>query len=150
MPFEPAVRDWEERVRRTFAGQALMATLGAALTGVAPGEIEIEFPFRPELTQQHGYLHAGVVTAVADTACGAAAFTLMPEGAAVLSVEYKVNLLAPARGDRFRATGRVLRPGRTLTVCAGDVVAIAADGGETPVATMLATMMTLLGRGISG
>lgn len=149
-PFTPATPDFAERVRDTFGRQALMATLGATLLRVAPGEAEIEFPFHPELTQQHGYLHAGVVTAVVDTACGVAAFSLMPAGAAVLSVEYKVNLLAPARGERFRARGRVLRPGRTLTICSGDVVALDAGGGETPIATMLATMMAVVGRGISG
>ena len=150
LPFTPATPDFAERVRDTFGRQALMATLGATLVHVAPGEAEIEFPFHPELTQQHGYLHAGVVTAVVDTACGVAAFSLLPAGAAVLSVEYKVNLLAPARGERFRARGRVLRPGRTLTVCTGDVVALDAGGGETPIATMLATMMAVVGRGISG
>jgi uncharacterized protein (TIGR00369 family) len=143
--FEPQDPDYERRVRATFDRQPVMATLGASLLRVAPGEVEIALPFRADLTQQHGFLHAGVVTAVVDTACGAAALSLMPPGAGVLTVEYKVNLLAPAAGDRFVARARVAKPGRTLTVCAGDVYA-ERDGRETPVATMLATMMTVRDR----
>ena len=97
-----------------------MATLGAALAGVAPGEVDIDLPFRTDLTQQHGFLHAGVVTSLMDSACGYAALSLMEPGAAVLSVEFKVNLLAPARGNRFRASGRVVRAGRTVTVVSGE------------------------------
>jgi uncharacterized protein (TIGR00369 family) len=127
-----------------------MATLGCRLVRVVAGEAEIEVPCRQDLTQQHGYVHAGVVAAIADTACGIAAFTLMPADAAVLSVEFKLNLLAPAAGDRLVARGRVLRPGRTLTACTGEVVAVA-GGRETLVASMLATMMALRGRpGLSG
>ena len=103
MPRDP---DFEQRVRTSFARQAAMATLGARLSRVEPGHVEIELPFRPDLTQQHGFLHAGVVTSVMDSACGYAAMSLMEPGAAVLSVEFKVNLLAPARGDLFRASGR--------------------------------------------
>jgi uncharacterized protein (TIGR00369 family) len=119
-----------------------MRTLGARLTRVAPGETEVTLPFREDLTQQHGFLHAGIVTTIADSACGYAAFSLMPPDAAVLTVEYKVSLLAPARGDALVARGRVIRAGRTLTVCVGEVVALS-DGAEKAVATMLATMMTL-------
>jgi uncharacterized protein (TIGR00369 family) len=119
-----------------------MKTIGARLLRVAPGEVDIELPFRDDLCQQHGFLHGGVVTAVADSACGYAALSLMPPAAAVLTVEFKVNLLAPARGDRFVARGRVLRPGRTLTVCAAEVLAVA-DGRERPVAAMLTTMMAV-------
>jgi uncharacterized protein (TIGR00369 family) len=127
-----------------------MATLGCRLVRVVAGEAEIEVPCRQDLTQQHGYVHAGVVAAIADTACGIAAFTLMPADAAVLSVEFKLNLLAPAAGDRLVARGRVLRPGRTLTACTGEVVAVA-GGRETLVASMLATMMALRGRpGLTG
>ena len=105
------------RVRDSFARQAVMAYLGATLTRVEPGLVEIELPFRPELTQQHGYFHGGVVATIADSAAGYAAYSMMPAGSSVLSVEYKINMLAPADGDRLRATGRVIRPGRTLTVC---------------------------------
>jgi uncharacterized protein (TIGR00369 family) len=143
IPADPA---FASRVRDSFARQRFMATLGARLLRVEPGEVDIELPFREDLTQQHGYLHAGVVTAIADTACGYAAFTLMPADAAVLSVEFKLNLLAPALGDRLLARGRVLRAGRTLTVCAADVIALAAVDEETLVASMLATIMALRGR----
>jgi uncharacterized protein (TIGR00369 family) len=141
-PFEPQDPAFDARVRASFALQRVMRTLGARLTRVAPGETEITLPFREDLTQQHGFLHAGIVTTIADSACGYAAFSLMPPDAAVLTVEYKVSLLAPARGDALVARGRVIRAGRTLTVCVGEVVALS-DGAEKAVATMLATMMTL-------
>lgn len=134
--------DLAARIRRSFARQRLMTTLGATLARVAPGEVEIELPFREELTQQHGFLHAGAVTSVADSACGYAALTRMPPGAAVLTVEFKVNLLAPAAGDRFRARGRVVRAGRTLTVCTGEVLAIRGDE-QKAVALMTATLMAV-------
>ena len=105
-----------------------MALLGAELLAVEPGQVQIGFTFRDDLTQQHGTLHAGVTTAIADSACGYAALTLMEPGTAVLSVEYKVNLLAPAAGNRFVATGQVVRSGRKLSVCTGEVRALAADG----------------------
>ena len=145
----PRDPDFERRVRASFARQALMHTLGAALQRVAPGEVELALPFRDSLTQQHGFLHAGAVAAVVDSACGYAALSLMEPGAAVLSVEFKVNLLAPARGARFRALGRVVRAGRTLTVVAGELHAFASpDGSEAPsvVAMMTGTMMTVRGR----
>lgn len=133
-----------------------MATLGATLVRVAPGEVVLELPFRPELTQQHGFLHAGVVTSIMDSACGYAALSLMEPGAAVLSVEFKVNLLAPARGARFRATGRVVRAGRTVTVVAGEfrVVESPGDGDAQAspdasgalVAIMTGTMMAVRDR----
>jgi uncharacterized protein (TIGR00369 family) len=132
----------EERVRASFARQGLLATLGAQVVHVAPGEVDVELAFDERLTQQHGYLHAAALTAALDSACGYADLTLMPEEAAVLSVEFKVNLLAPAAGERFLARGRVVRAGRTLTVCRGDAVAFAGDE-ERPVATMVATMMAL-------
>ena len=122
-----------------------MATLGARLVSVTPGEVLIELAWREELGQQHGVLHAGAVAAVADSACGYAALSLMPAGAAVMSVEFKVNLLAPGRGDRFLAHGRVRRAGRTLTVCEGSVRAIDRDE-EREVAIMTATMIRLDGR----
>ena len=116
-----------------------MRTLGATLERVAPGEVDLALPFRADLTQQHGFLHAGVVTAVVDSACGYAALSLMEPGAAVLSVEFKVQLLAPARGARFLALGRVVRAGRTLTVVAGE---LRAEDGK-PVALLNGTMMAV-------
>ena len=136
---------FEQAVRESFAAQRLMATIGARLARVAAGEIEIRVPFRSDLTQQHGFLHAGVVAAALDSACGYAAFTLMAEGAGVLSVEFKTNLLAPARGEELIARGRVVRAGRTITVCQAEA-AMLADGAETAVATMLATIMTIRDR----
>lgn len=136
---------FEQAVRDSFAAQRLMATIGARLARVAAGEIEIRVPFRSDLTQQHGFLHAGVVAAALDSACGYAAFTLMPEGVGVLSVEFKTNLLAPARGEELIARGRVVRAGRTITVCQAEA-AMLADGAETAVATMLATIMTIRDR----
>ena len=147
--FTPADPEFEQRVRASFARQRVMQTIGAELTSVSPGEVVIELPFREDLTQQHGYLHAAIVTAIVDSACGYAAFSLMPVNAAVLTAEYKLNFLAPAAGRRFVAHGRVLKPGRTLTVTAGDVLA-ETDAGAKPIATMLATMMTVSGRDISG
>ena len=145
MNYQPKDPHFEARVRASFARQAFMAALGAELMAVSPGEVSIALPFREDLTQQHGFLHAGAVASVVDSACGYAALSLMPPGAGVLSVEFKVNLLAPAAGERFIATGRVVKPGRTLTVCAGEVAA--ERGGErTVVALMQATMMTLRDR----
>jgi uncharacterized protein (TIGR00369 family) len=122
-----------------------MTTLGATLRRVVPGEVEIELPFRADLLQQHGFLHAGAVTSIADSACGYAALSVMSADSAVMSTEFKINLLAPAAGERFVARGTVLRAGRTLVVCRGDVYAYA-DGGERHIATMLATMISLRGR----
>jgi len=145
----PADEAFEQRVRASFARQRVMTTIGAELTSVAPGEVVIQLPFREDLTQQHGYLHAGIVTAIVDSACGYAAYSLMPADAAVLTVEYKVNFLAPAAGRRFVAYGRVSKAGRTLTVAAGEVIAETA-GDPKPIASMLATMMTVSGRGTTG
>ena len=142
---EPRNPHFEQAVRDSFAAQRLMATIGARLTRVAAGEIEIRVSFRPDLTQQHGFLHAGVVTSALDSACGYAAFSLMPEGVGVLTVEFKTNLLAPARGEELIARGRVVRAGRTVTVCQAEALMLA-DGAETPVATMLATIMTVRDR----
>ena len=143
--FEAQDPDFEKRVRASFAKQKVMDTFRAVMTKVAPGEVEIQMPFNPELTQQNGFLHAGVVTTIVDSACGYAAYTLMPSDSAVLTIEYKVNLVSPARGDHMIARGRVTKPGRTVTVCAGDVFALI-DGKEKLVATMLATMMSIRGR----
>lgn len=136
--------DFAARVRASFARQTFMATLGAELAAVEPGLVVVELAFRDDLVQQHGFLHAGVVTSVVDSACGYAALSLMPAGTGVVSVEFKVNLMAPAVGERFRATGRVVRAGRTLTVCAGEMHALK-DGASapSPIAIMQATMMAL-------
>ncbi|HQN01081.1 MAG TPA: PaaI family thioesterase [Candidatus Hydrogenedentes bacterium] len=130
----------EKRIKNSFARQTVMTTIGASITRVKPGEVSVEVPFRSDLTQQHGFFHAGVVTMIVDTACGYAALTCMPAVAAVLTVEYKVNFLSPASGEKLIARGRVLKPGRTLTVCFGEVHALK-EGKEKLVATMLATMM---------
>ena len=122
-----------------------MATLGARILSVVPGEVLIELAWSDELAQQHGVLHAGAVAAIADSACGYAALSLMPPGSAVMSVEFKVNLLAPGRGERFLASGRVRRAGRTLSVCEGTVKAIQ-GAEEREVAVMTATMIRLDGR----
>jgi uncharacterized protein (TIGR00369 family) len=132
----------EPRVRASFARQRVMETIGAVLTRVDPGAVEIALPFRADLTQQHGFIHAGIVATILDSACGYAAFSLMPADVAVLTVEYKINLLRPAKGDRLVARARVVRSGKTLTVCAGDVLA-QAGGAENVVATMLATVMAV-------
>lgn len=138
--FEPRDPDFAGHVRDSFARQRLMQTIGATLGAVRPGEVEIVLPFDAALTQQHGTLHAAAVTAIADSACGYAALSLMEPGREVLSVEFKVNLLAPAVGERFVAVGRVLRPGRTLTVCSGTVEA-ERGGKRTTVAVIQATMI---------
>jgi len=129
-------------VESGFARQEVMKTLGAYLISVAPGQVEIGVDFRGDLTQQHGYLHAGVVTTIVDSACGFAAYTLMPPGSGVLTVEYKVNFLAPASGERFIAIGRVIKPGRTLTVCNGEVFAVQ-NGERKAIAIIQTTMMRL-------
>ena len=128
------------RVRESFARQRAMRLIGASLARVGAGEVDISLPYREDLTQQDGFLHAGILTAVADSACGYAAYTLMPEGSSVLSVEFKMNLLRPAAGELFVAEARVVKAGATLTVTRCDVRAHA--GGESKlVATMLATMI---------
>jgi uncharacterized protein (TIGR00369 family) len=149
MPPAPQDPDFESRVRDSFASQAAMATIGARLVRVAPGEVDIELPFRADLTQQNGFIHAGMLAAVMDSACGYAAFTLMPAGAGVLSIEFKINLLAPAEGERIIARGRVVRAGRTISVCTGDAFTVR-GGEERHVSTMTGTMMTVLPRGNAG
>ena len=131
----------EARVRDAFAGQGMMKTLGATLTRVARGEVEIVLPFAPHIAQQHGFIHAGGLTTVVDNAGGFAAMTLMPEGMEVLTIEFKINFLSPAIGRRFLATGRVRRSGRQIFVVDGEVVAEDSHGDRKTVAIMLATMM---------
>ena len=141
-PQDPA---FAERVRASFDAQGAMHTLGATLAEVAPGRVVITLPWQQGLTQQHGFLHAGMVAAALDSACGYAASTLMPADAGVLTIEYKINLLAPAKGQRFRMEGLVLKPGRTITVAEGRAFADD-EGSEKLVATMTATLMTITGR----
>lgn len=140
-----AQTDSLQRVRDSFALQGAMSTLGAQLTHLAPGAVDISFDWAPGLTQQHGFIHAGILATVLDSACGYAAFTLMPADAGVLSIEFKVNLLAPADGEVIRVRGRVVRAGRTISVCTADAFAVR-DGQERHVTTMTATMMTVTGR----
>ena len=147
--FTPETPGFDERVRQSFARLALMATIGARLVRIDPGEVEIELAVRRDLTQQHGYVAAGIVTAIVDTACGYAALSVMPADAEVLTVEYKVNFLSPARGERLLARGRVVKAGRTLSVCAGEVDAIEGAASK-PVATMLATMVGLRDAAVAG
>ena len=130
-------------VAGSFAQQRIMSLIGARLALVEPGVVEIKLPFRSDLTQQDGFLHAGVITTVADSAAGYAAYTLMPAGSRVLSIEFKVNLLRPARGELFVARAEVIKAGRTLTVVRADVFALSAAGERELVATMQGTMMCL-------
>ena len=142
IPRDPA---YAQRVRDSFARQAAMVTIGASLTEVSPGRAVIELDWAAHLTQQHGFLHAGMVGTALDSACGYAGFTLMAADAAVLTIEYKINLLAPAKGQRFRMVGQVIKPGRTVTVAEGHAYALE-DGREKLVATMTCTLMALVGR----
>lgn len=143
--FVPANPDFEARTRESFAKQGIMQLIGAELERVEPGLVQIALAFRPELSQQHGFFHAGILSTIADSAGGYAAFTLFPQDAGVLTVEYKINLLAAADGERLTAVGRVLRFGRTLTVCQLDAH-VDKGGKRTHCATGLQTMMSLVGR----
>jgi uncharacterized protein (TIGR00369 family) len=140
--------DVETRVRASFGKQRLMTTIGALVDEVATGRVVLRLPFREDLTQQHGYLHAGTIAALADSACGYAALTLMPLDAAVLSVEFKVNMLAPAKGDAIVARADVIRAGRTIMVCRADVVALL-GAEEKLVAAMQGTMMVVRDRNLA-
>lgn len=139
-PQEQASPEVRKRIRASFERQGLMSHLGARITHIAPGRVHILLPGRPEVTQQHGYFHAGATSAVADTAGGYAAYTLFPEDTEVLTVEYKINLLAPAVGDSIEAVGTVLKPGRTLTVCQLEVFGVQ-DGRRTLVANGQQTLI---------
>jgi uncharacterized protein (TIGR00369 family) len=144
-PFVPKNPDFEARVRDSFGRQGAMTLIGAKLTHVAPGAVDISIDFRPELSQQHGFFHAGIAGTVADSAGGYAAFSLMPADASVLTVEFKMNLIAPADGTALVARGRVIKPGRTLTVCNVDVFVLR-DGREHQCAVLLQTVMSMAGR----
>ncbi|HYH18367.1 MAG TPA: PaaI family thioesterase [Azospirillum sp.] len=141
--FKPRDPDFEARVRDSFARQTMMSTIGAQIVDLEPGACTLGMNYRRDLCQQHGYLHAGVTTTLADSAAGYAAFSLFPAGSSVLTAEFKINLLAPAAGERFLARGRVEKSGRTLTVVRSEVFAVDKDGVERPIALMLATLMCL-------
>jgi uncharacterized protein (TIGR00369 family) len=143
--FTPQDPNYEQRVRSSFARQAAMKTIGASLAAIEPGRVVIEMPFSQALTQQHGFMHAGMIGTALDSACGFASFTLMPDGAAILTIENKINLLAPGKGQLFRMEGVVVKPGRTITVVEGRAWAID-EGREKLIATMTATEMTIVGR----
>lgn len=138
----------EARVRASFAKQQMMATLGATIDEISPGRVVLRMPFRVDLTQQHGFLHAGALAALADSACGYAALSLMPLDAAVLSIEFKVNMLAPAKGESIVARADVVRAGRTIMVCRADVHSVAGSD-EKLVAAMQGTMMVVRGRDLA-
>ncbi len=144
-PFAPKNPEFAARVRDGFARQGAMSLIGAELVRLEPGAADIEVPFRPELAQQHGYFHGGIVGMAADSAAGYAAFSLMPADSSVLSVEYKINFIAPAEGERLIARGRVVKPGRTLVICQVDV-AVIRGGAEVPCAAMLQTVMVMAGK----
>ncbi len=142
MTFDAVDVDFEERIRTSFARQGLNETIGARLGHVTAGQAEIEVPFNPAVTQDHGFFHGSVIGAIGDSACGYAAMTLTPPNAEVLTVEYKINFVSPAQGDRLLARGRVTKPGRTITVCSADIYAMS-SGKETLVATMLGTILMI-------
>jgi len=143
--FEPKDPEFSARVQASFARQRVMRALGVTLVRVDPGRVELDLAFDPELTQQHGFMHAGVIATALDSACGYAAFSLMPADAGVLTVEYKINFLAPATADRFTLIGSVVKAGRTLTVCQGEALGV--RGAERlRIATMTSTVMVVQGR----
>jgi uncharacterized protein (TIGR00369 family) len=148
--FEPKDPEFDSRVRASFERQAVMQTLGVTVSRLGAGEIELLMSYNAAFTQQHGFLHAGIVATVLDSACGYAAFSLMPAEAAILTIEFKTNLLAPAKGELFTFEGRVVKPGRTITVC--EARATAYDSGKSKlIASMTATLMSIFDReGISG
>lgn len=143
--FHPVDPHYAQRVRDSFARQQVMGYLGAELTAINPGHCEIRLPYKEELSQQHGFFHGGVIGAIGDSAGGYAAFTLMPVDSSVLTVEYKMNLLAPGNGELLIARGQVLKAGRTLIVARADV-AVVKDGKETLCATLLQTLITMKGK----
>jgi len=146
MIFEPRDPNFETKVIDSFAKQGAMATIGGELVSVKPGFVVLELPFSEKITQQHGFVHAGILTTMLDSAAGYAAFSLMESSAAVLTIEFKTNLMAPAKGDRFRFEGKVVKPGRTITFCEAEAFALTAEGKETKITTMSATMMAVTGR----
>lgn len=137
--------DFRERIRASFDRQKTMETIGAVLTRVEHGSVEIEMPFDEKLTQQHGILHAGIISAALDTACGYAAYSVLDETASILTIEFKVNLLSPGRGERFLFRGDVTKPGSTIIVADGRAYALS-DGPAKLIASMTGTMMVIRGR----
>jgi uncharacterized protein (TIGR00369 family) len=143
--FEPRDPQWAEKVKASFARQGVMGLMGAELADIRPGWCEIRLPYRDDLSQQHGFFHAGVTSTVVDSAAGYAGFSLMPAGTSVLSVEFKINLLAPADGELLIATGEVIKPGKNLVICRGDAYVV--KGMKTThCATMQQTLMTMHGK----
>jgi len=140
-----APEGYRQRVQQSFDRQQALSTIGGKIEEVNPGKVVIGLDYQPALTQQHGFMHAGILTTVMDSACGYAAFSLMPEGAGVLTIEFKTNLLSPAKGERFVAIGEVKKPGRTITVANAEMFANS-DGKSKLIATMTATLMTITGR----
>lgn len=147
--FKPRYARYRERVQESFDQQQVMATMNVSIADIKPGQVKLEFPYQDSLVQQHGFIHAGVQSAVMDSACGYAAFSLMPKEAEVLTVEFKINLLSPAAGDRFIAIGRVVKPGRTITVSECELFAENRDGQKI-VSTMTGTLMAVLDREKTG
>src|SRR5688500_3282988 len=143
MSHQPRNPHFADEINASFAKQTIMGLIGAELSRVESGIVEITLPYRADLAQQHGYLHAGIVTTIADSACGYAAYSLMPPESEVLSVEFKVNLLRPAKGEVFVAAAEVVKSGKTLTVVRADVFGLDQSGRRELVATMLGTMMCL-------
>lgn len=142
MMLKPTNPNFEEEVRTSFAAQRVMNLIGASMTLIEAGAVDITLPYREDLTQQNGFIHAGIITTIADSACGYSSYSLMPEGSDVLSVEFKINLLKPAKGEKFLAEGRVLRAGKILTVARCDVFAFQGDD-KNVIATMQATLIRL-------
>lgn len=143
--FTPRNPDFDQRVRSSFAKQQVMRSLGIELVELVPGRVELSMPYNAMFSQQHGFMHAGILTTALDSACGYAAFSLMESQAAVLTIELKTNLLAPGRGEHFRFSGEVVKPGRTITVSEARAYAIE-NGSEKLIATMTATLMAVMGR----
>lgn len=149
LEFTPKDPDYAAKVRESFVRQKVMGTFGATLAHISPGQSEIQLPFREELTQQHGFLHAGVVASILDSACGYATLSLAPPRGAVLAVEFKINFLSPAVGESLVARGKVIRSGRSLSTCTAEGFMVS-DGKEKLVATMLSTIMTVIRTGLDG
>ncbi len=143
MPHQPRNPSFAEEIQQSFAKQTIMGLIGAELGRIDPGIVEIILPYRADLAQQHGYVHAGIVATIADSACGYAAYSLMPPNSEVLSVEFKVNLLRPAKGEKFLASAEVVKSGKTLTVVRADVFGLDHENNRELIATMQGTMICL-------
>ena len=146
-PFLPLDPDFESRVRASYSGLQLLADMGGRIVSLIPGIFHLDVPYSARITQQDGFLHAGIAATLLDTACGFAAYTLMPADSRVLTVEFKINMLSPAKGEYFRAEGRVIKPGRTLSVCEGKLFSIEKEK-ETLSAIMQATMICIQGKNV--